>query len=222
MIKPDKPLSLEDAQERECCRICHQPVEVETGQQPIGWKTRFVELLYPTNLVLNRGSEFAHKVCLPAEKPPQPPDPLKDPLRNWTFRGELGHTGDCSFWGSKLCDCGLLTQLRFAGSETQQRYPNYYDEMASHEHRIRLVRGQESLVQRFEQLVRQQAVHYQERPCANCGQTILDFVINDYPDTDKANSGWPVDKPMFIDDLFNQNRDPDDLARVKSYCRNCN
>lgn len=223
-----QPLTLEEARESNCCRICHAPIEVTC--QPVGWKDRFEKLLYPVHVVLNAGQEFAHKDCLPPELPKPTPEqkPKNSSLDYWTHtysdgKEKLGHTSDCHFWGAKICDCGLLTHLRFSGYDAQDAvYPNYQEEMAQHERRIEALRWPESFIARTEQLIRQQALHYQERPCDDCGQIIIDVVVNTTPkDPDSPSSDWPRDKPMFIADLFNQNKGPDDSAQVKTYCREC-
>ena len=222
-----EPLSLEEARESDRCRICHHSIRAEC--QPVGWKDRFDELLYPVQVVLHAGQEFAHKKCLPPEppKPTKEEKPKNNSLDYWTHtysdgKEKLGHTSDCHFWSARICDCGLLTHLRAIYYENKcDIYPNYREEMAQHEQRIYAVNPiVESMISRFEQLLRQQAVHYQERPCDGCGQIIMDCVINNRPDDQTASPDWPRDKPMFIADLFNK-RNPDDPARVKTYCRDC-
>jgi hypothetical protein len=224
------PLTLEEARKSDRCRICHQAIKAT--MQPAGWKDRFDELLYPVHVVLNAGQEFAHKSCLPTD-PPKPTSeqkPKNSSLDYWTHtysdgKEKLGHTSDCHFWGARICDCGLLTHLRAAHSEDKYTlYPKYREEMSQHDQRIYAVNPlAESMIFRFEQLLRQQAVHYQERPCDGCDQIIMDCVVNNTPhDTSRDTLyPWPEDKPMFIADLFNSNIDPDDPTRVKTYCRDC-
>lgn len=222
MNQSKQSLSLEEAKESNRCRICHQSIIVK--MQPVGWKDRFDELLYPVHIILNGGQEFAHKNCLPPV-PPRPTveqKPKNNSLDYWTHKYsdgdyKLGHTSDCSFWGSKVCDCGLLTHLRAAHSEKQDLYPKYREEMSQHERRLHMLNPiAQSMVSRFEQLLRQQAVHYQERPCDGCGQIILDCVINSTPNLDPE---WPKDKPLFIADLFNSNKETSGIT--KTYCRSC-
>ena len=219
------PLALEEAKQSDRCRICHQSIKAE--MQPAGWKDRFDKLLYPVNVILNYGEEFAHKNCLPPEpaKPTSEEKPKNSSLDYWTHtysdgKERLGHTSDCHFWAARICDCGLLTHLRATQIEEKyDLYPKYREEMGQHEQRIDLTNPiVESMISRFEQLLRQQALHYQERPCDECGQIIMDYVVNAYPTP--IDDGWPKDKPMFIADIFNK-KNPDDPARVKTYCRNC-
>jgi len=224
-----EPLELKEARESNRCRICHQAIGAE--MQPSGWKDRFDELLYPVHVVLNTGQEFAHKDCLPPEPPKPTPEqkPKNSSLDYWTHtysdgKEKLGHTSDCHFWGAKICDCGLLTHLRATGYEDKRTfYLNYQKEMMQHEQRMDAINPiVESMISRLEQLIRQQAVHYQERPCDECGQVIMDYVVNNTPrDPAGPPSDWLSDKPMFIADLFNSKKDPDDPARIKTYCRNC-
>jgi hypothetical protein len=218
------PLTLEEAKESERCRICHQIINVTC--QPAGWKDKFGELLYPMHLVLNAGQEFAHKSCLPPEPSKPTTKPKNNSLDYWTHtysdgNERLGHTSDCHFWVAMICDCGLLTHLRAAPIEDKyDLYPTYREEMSQHDQRIYALNPlSESMISRFEQLLRQQAVHYQERPCDECGQIIMDYVINNTPDP--SPSDWPKDKPMFIADMFNSKKEPDDTAKIKTYCRDC-
>lgn len=210
-----QPLSLEEAKESNRCRICYR--SIKATMQPVGWKDRFDELLYPIYVVLNSGQEFAHKDCLPPE-PPKPTQKSKNTsLDYWTHNGKLSHTSDCHFWVAKICDCGLLTRLR-AAHEDRDSYPKYSEEVAYHDQRVHALNPfSESMISRFEQLIRQQAVHYQEYPCDECGQIILDYVINDAPSY--RNLKDPEEGPMFIADLFNSNKDTP--GTTKTYCNNC-
>lgn len=219
-----KPLSLEEAKQSDRCRICHRTIAAK--MQPAGWKDRFESLLYPIHIVLRRGHEFAHKDCLPPEPPKPTSDekPKNNSLDYWTHvysdgKEKLGHTSDCQFWGVKICDCGLLTHLRFAHIDPSSLYPKFNEELANHERRMETLKLSplaENMVSRFEQLLRQQATHYQERSCDECGQTVLDYIVNSRGDMDPE---WPKDKPMFLADMFNQNKD--NKGTTKTLCQNC-
>ncbi len=58
-------LTLEDAKLTNCCRICKVLIiEPGTSGRPEGWKEQFGSMLYPLNVTLNFGREFAHTKCL--------------------------------------------------------------------------------------------------------------------------------------------------------------
>ena len=90
--------------------------------------------------------------------------------------------------------------------EIQELYPNFRKEMLQHDNRIDAIKDLESLVSRFEQFVRQKALHYKERPCDECGQVILDIVMNTMHPGEDLSKG-----PQFMSDWMG----------CKTYCKNC-
>lgn len=64
-------ITLEQAKQTGCCRICGGVI-CEPGDKPFGypagWKDIFRVMLYPLNVTLNYGEEFAHTTCLNASK----------------------------------------------------------------------------------------------------------------------------------------------------------
>ena len=64
-------LNLEEAVSTGCCRICGGRM-LEPGTTPMGypkgWKTKFRKLVYPIQIVLNFGKEFAHFDCIEKSK----------------------------------------------------------------------------------------------------------------------------------------------------------
>lgn len=60
-------ISLVEAKATGCCRICGGRI-VEPGSSPPGypvdWMNSFRKMVFPVNVVLNYGEEFAHSDCL--------------------------------------------------------------------------------------------------------------------------------------------------------------
>jgi len=46
--------------------------------------------------------------------------------------GAILHHGDCSVFGSGICDCGLLHDLRPL-ADAEELYPDVYDELGEHD-----------------------------------------------------------------------------------------
>ncbi len=63
-------LSLKEARQNNCCRICGRRIHgAEGGGKPLGWESEFGRMLFPVNIVLNYGEEFAHGSCYDALTP---------------------------------------------------------------------------------------------------------------------------------------------------------
>lgn len=57
-------LSLKEAQDRGVCRFCEKTFSRAAHGEPHGWKFDFGEMMFPEQIILNFGKEFAHKICL--------------------------------------------------------------------------------------------------------------------------------------------------------------
>lgn len=66
-------MTLKEAQEKKCCRLCEEPIIVYGA--PKDWMISFYQLSYPPPvIILDYGDEFAHKHCLDHEKANQCPN----------------------------------------------------------------------------------------------------------------------------------------------------
>lgn len=58
-------MTVQEARERNVCRICGEPIK-NVGGQPKGWQEEFGQRLFPPPAItLNFGDEYAHTACLP-------------------------------------------------------------------------------------------------------------------------------------------------------------
>lgn len=59
-------LSVEEARQRRVCRLCEQPVfpNGTPEGQPMGWAHEFGKMVFPYQIILDFGREFAHAECL--------------------------------------------------------------------------------------------------------------------------------------------------------------
>lgn len=66
---PRVKLTVKDARERRCCRLCGIPVRVSKGVGN-GWALRFARVMTTDykDVQLDYGKEFAHRECLEKEK----------------------------------------------------------------------------------------------------------------------------------------------------------
>jgi hypothetical protein len=54
-------LGVEEARARRVCRVCEKPI---AWGGPVGWPFEFRSLVYPEQVTLDFGDEFAHAACL--------------------------------------------------------------------------------------------------------------------------------------------------------------
>lgn len=62
---------------------------------------------------------------------------IKDLKQQWREKdGKLIHDGDCHFWGKHVCTCGLLHRLAPMVEENEKYYPDFYEDLAHHQHHL--------------------------------------------------------------------------------------
>ena len=51
--------------------------------------------------------------------------------------GAIVHFGDCDFYSTKVCTCGLFRDLLPLGEDQEEIYPNFWEEYGVHEEILR-------------------------------------------------------------------------------------
>jgi len=94
--------------------------------------------------------------------------------------GSFSHAGDCSYYSHRVCDCGLLSHLRFQHEE-RSKYPKFSEQLAEHERRLELMRAlsdeDKSLLEEYERIIKYIARAYVDSSCSRCGSYILEAVL---------------------------------------------